>query len=157
MTWALHIRKMLYDPDCDRVPGSSTLSKRKGSPVKSTVLVIDDDPDTCDSLATVLEVEGFTVATARNGAQALSLATALRPAAVLLDLGLPDGHGAQLIRELRSAPWGPNTRIAVISGWCEPKHRRFARAAGCDRFFPKPASPHEIIAFLTEPLADPAA
>jgi CheY-like chemotaxis protein len=70
------------------------------------VLIVDDNVDAADSLAQLLEVSGYTTKVAYDGASALEIAEILRPAIVLLDLGLPDLSGHQVAQRMRSEAWG---------------------------------------------------
>jgi two-component system, OmpR family, response regulator len=67
------------------------------------ILVVDDQPNIVDMLATVLSFHGFTVDTAGTAAAALALAAERRPDLVLLDIMLPDGDGMEVCRRLRAA------------------------------------------------------
>lgn len=71
------------------------------------ILVVDDQPNIVDLLATVLSFHGFAVDTAGTAAQALELAERHRPDLVLLDIMLPDGNGMEVCRQLRATDPGP--------------------------------------------------
>ena len=77
------------------------------------VLVIDDDPLILDLLATLLEADGYTVAVADDGREALELASRLRPSIVLLDMRMPDPDGWAVARELTAR--GLHPKIIVMS------------------------------------------
>ena len=79
-----------------------------------SVLVVDDDPNFLALAAQVLEGMGVeAVLTAQNAAVAVTEAEARRPEAILVDVGLPDGDGIELARQLAGLPWGP--RVVVTS------------------------------------------
>jgi CheY-like chemotaxis protein len=65
------------------------------------VLVVDDNADAADSLAVLLRMRGHDVRIAHDGPAALTLAEEVRPAIVLMDLGLPGMDGYQVARQLR--------------------------------------------------------
>jgi len=65
------------------------------------ILVVDDDLTLCQTIQVILEEEGFTVETAMDGMEALELAKRVRPAMVVLDMGLPLLDGEAVARELR--------------------------------------------------------
>ena len=65
------------------------------TPSPSTVLVVDDDRDIRETLQEILEIEGYEVQTARNGAEGLERARELRPAVILLDLFMPVMDGTE--------------------------------------------------------------
>jgi CheY-like chemotaxis protein len=75
-------------------------------PGRKSILVVDDDEDICDTLKAVLEEEGYAVAVAWNGAEALALLreTPSKPALVILDILMPVMDGAALYREMKADP-----------------------------------------------------
>jgi len=83
---------------------------------KLHLLVVDDDHDLCDLLADFLEEEGYDVARAYAGQDAIDLARSDAPDAVLLDLLLPDVSGVAVGRALREAPGTHDVPIVIISG-----------------------------------------
>lgn len=109
---------------------------RIGGPLR--VLVVDDDPDTTHTLATLVELWGYTAATARDGNAALAQVLTFYPDVVLLDLVMPKLHGAEVARRLRLLPPTDHAVVVVISGCCAEEDRERCRAAGCDFFLDKP-------------------
>ena len=73
----------------------------------ATVLVVEDERKLRDFIRSYLERAGFTVLSTGSGAEAISMATAAAPDLVVLDLGLPDGPGETVARELRTMSAGP--------------------------------------------------
>lgn len=67
--------------------------------MKPCVLIVDDDSQICSMLKTMLELSGYPFLTARNGKEALSLFLSRKPEIVLLDLGLPDMDGVDIIQK----------------------------------------------------------
>jgi len=99
------------------------------------VLVVDDDPDILDAICDILEGEGYRVARARHGPEALERVTEEVPAIILLDLMMPVMDGlafAQALRERRLAPQPP---IVVISADGNPQK---AAAVGAQGYLAKP-------------------
>jgi CheY-like chemotaxis protein len=81
------------------------------------VLVVDDDPDICEALQTVLEVSGYRVAAAGNGREALrTLRSGVRPCLVLLDLMMPVMNGLEFRAEQSSDPAIAAVPVVVVSG-----------------------------------------
>lgn len=81
------------------------------------VLVVDDDPDICETLQTVLEVSGYRVAAAGNGREALrTLRSGVRPCLVLLDLMMPVMNGLEFRAEQSSDPAIAAVPVVVVSG-----------------------------------------
>jgi DNA-binding NarL/FixJ family response regulator len=100
------------------------------------VLVVDDDPWFRTVATRMLESAGFDVAGEAESARAAIVAViALRPAAVLLDVGLPDGNGVSLAQELIALPSRP--RVVLTSSDPDAVTDELARSAGADGFVPK--------------------
>jgi CheY-like chemotaxis protein len=100
--------------------------------VTGSVLVVDDDPEFRQLAGRLLAAGGLTVVgEADSVAAALVAAARLQPAAILLDVELPDGDGVTLARELSALPWHPRIVLTSIDGeitTCEEAHRAGARA-----------------------------
>jgi len=108
------------------------------------ILVVDDNPDSADSLALLLALEGHDPHVARDGPQALERAEALRPEAVLLDIGLPGLNGYEVCRRLRAEPWGEEMAIIALTGWGQDEDRRRSASAGFDGHLVKPATISDV-------------
>jgi CheY-like chemotaxis protein len=99
------------------------------------VLVVDDDPDILEAICDVLEVEGYRVARARNGQEALDRVGEERPRAILLDLMMPVMDGIAFAEALRERAGGERIPIVVISADGNPQR---AVAVGARGFLAKP-------------------
>ena len=108
------------------------------------ILVVDDNRDAADTCAMLLEASGHHVQTAYTARQALELARAFRPHALLLDIGLPDVDGYMLAEHVRAAPWGRNAVLVAVTGWGQEQDRQRAVAAGFDRHLVKPISAETV-------------
>ena len=116
----------------------------------TSVLVVDDDPAFRGLAVRMLERMGFAVAgEAATVAEAVALATDLRPDAALVDVGLPDGDGVALARTLCALPWRP--RVVVTSTDRDATTSEGARAAGAAGFIPKDDLPDGQLARLLAP------
>jgi two-component system cell cycle response regulator DivK len=107
-------------------------------PLSDVILVVDDDADTLDMLVAYLQVQGFTVHAAPNGATALSLAGALRPRVILMDLAMAGLNGLETTRRLRANADLREATIIAVTGYAMATDREAAHRAGCDFFIPKP-------------------
>ncbi len=106
--------------------------------VPRSLLVVDDDPVFRDLAARVLADWGHVViGQAGTVAEALARAAELHPDAALVDVGLPDGDGFALTRELVRLPW--TVRVVLISADADPAHASAARRAGARGFVGKDA------------------
>jgi DNA-binding NarL/FixJ family response regulator len=118
------------------------VSRTPDQPVR--VLVVDDHPIWRDAAARSLTEAGIVVAgTARDGAQALRVATATRPDVVLLDLNLPDFSGAEVTRQLLAAM--PDIRVLMLSASGERQDVLDAVTAGASGYLLKSAEAHELV------------
>ena len=115
------------------------------------VLVVDDNEDAADSLATLLGVLGYTVRVAYDGPDAIVAADEFRPDAALLDIGLPKLSGYDIARHMRSTR-GEGVLLVAITGWGQEDDRRRARDAGFDHHFTKPADFDLLMALLEQEL-----
>jgi two-component system KDP operon response regulator KdpE len=107
------------------------------------VLIVDDEPQILRALRINLTARQYDVVTAADGAQALRVATEEHPDLVVLDLGLPDIDGVQVIRSLRG--WTP-VPIVVLSGRTGSPDKVDALDAGADDYVTKPFSVDELLA-----------
>jgi len=102
------------------------------------VLVVDDNVDAAETLATFLEMLGLQTRQAHDGPSALELASAFRPDVVLLDIGLPGMNGYEVARALRAHPVLGRVHLIALTGWGADEDRRRAMAAGFDHHLTKP-------------------
>jgi CheY-like chemotaxis protein len=108
------------------------------------VLVVDDLADNREIYAAYLEFEGYRVAHAVDGHEALAKATALRPDAVVMDLSLPGIDGWEVTRRLRQEEATREVPIIALSGHTRPEYLQNATDAGCDAFLAKPCLPETV-------------
>jgi CheY-like chemotaxis protein len=104
------------------------------------VLVIEDNPDSLDSLRDVLELKGYDVRVARDGPRGMALARSFRPEVVICDIGLPGMDGYQVARAFREDDDLKDTYLVALSGYARPDDLRQAAQAGFDRHVAKPSS-----------------
>lgn len=109
-----------------------------------TVLVIEDNLDSAETLAEVLEFQGHHARVARDGKSGLKLARELHPEVVLCDIGLPDIDGYEVAREIRGDPTLRATRLVALSGYAQPEDRQRSREAGFDAHVAKPPDIDEL-------------
>ena len=102
------------------------------------ILVVDDNHDSADSLAILLELEGNQTRTAYDGLEAIQVAGEFRPDVIVLDLGLPKLDGYQAAQRIRGESWGQQMVLVALTGWDDEDDRRRTRDAGFDRHLVKP-------------------
>jgi two-component system OmpR family response regulator len=108
------------------------------------ILVVDDEASIVDAVATALRYEGFDVAEARTGREALTAAAQLEPDLVVLDWMLPDVEGIEVGRRLREQ--GFKTAILFLTAKDAVEHKVDALRAGGDDYVTKPFSLAEVVA-----------
>jgi len=118
------------------------------------VLVIDDEPQILRALRINLSVRGYEVTTAATGAAALRAAAETRPDVIVLDLGLPDIDGIEVLAGLRG--W-MNAPVIVLSARSDPAEKVAALDAGADDYVTKPFGMDEFLARLRAALRRSAA
>jgi CheY-like chemotaxis protein len=107
------------------------------------VLVVEDNPDTRESLRSLLRGWGHEVEVAGDGAQGLAKALGWRPEVAVLDIGLPRLDGYEVARRVRPAAGG-EVRLIALTGRGAAEDRERAFAAGFDHHLTKPADPEEL-------------
>ena len=112
---------------------------------KYTILVVEDDKPVRTLITTTLKANGYRFIEALTGEEAILQATSHNPDVILLDLGLPDMDGVEIIRKVRS--WS-NVPIIVISARSEDSDKIEALDSGADDYLTKPFSVEELLARL---------
>lgn len=112
---------------------------------KPFILVVEDDSAIRNLITTTLAMQEYAFHTASSGRQALLEATSKNPDVKLLDLGLPDMDGVEIIQKVRS--WS-NLPIIVVSARSEDRDKIDALDAGADDYLTKPFSVEELLARL---------
>jgi len=112
------------------------------------VLVVDDYADARAMYAAWLAVSGYRVVEAATAADALALATAEPPAAVLMDLSLPGVDGIEATRRLRADLRTRHVPVLAITGHVERHVAEVAAAAGCNAFIVKPSPAPDVVRAL---------
>jgi len=112
------------------------------------VVVVDDNQDAAQMLATLLEVQGHAVSVEYDGRGALLRARIERPHVMLLDIGLPDTDGYALARQLRAIPELRGVTLIALTGYGQDEDRRLAEEAGFDHHLVKPADLAQVSTIL---------
>lgn len=119
------------------------------APADRRVLLVEDDAIAADVVARMLSELGATVAVARSAADALRAATAERPDLVVLDLGLPDADGREVLRALRATPGLEHLPVVVSSGEAGAAVGSELAAHGATALLPKPVTMDSLRALLS--------
>ena len=136
-----------------RLPGEPAKARRRAAKVKepaagplTRVLVVDDHADAARALSILLKLSGYEVLIAHDGPQALEVALAQRPGAVLLDIGLPGMSGYEVCIEMRRQ--GFDAQIVALTGFGQKGDRERSQEAGFDAHVTKPVEFSEILRLL---------
>ena len=120
------------------------------------VLVVDDNVDPAEILATLLRMVGHDVKTVYTGPTALTAAEAYAPNVVLLDIGLPGLNGYEVARRLRQDRQLKGVRLVAMTGYGDEADRQLAQEAGFDRHLVKPVDFPKVDELLTKLLTPPS-
>jgi len=113
---------------------------------ETRVLVVDDEPNTREGMQALLEDEGFVVAVAGDGAEALALVETFRPDLVLSDVCMPHTDGFEFTRALRNSTRASDTALILVSADHDIERRVRALDIGADDFMGKPLDLDELLA-----------
>jgi CheY-like chemotaxis protein len=114
-------------------------------PAARTVLLVEDSDAIRDAFTILLEDAGYAVLGAETGAAALRLAEERVPDLVLLDMGLPDMTGLEVVRRLKAAPQTAGIAVVALTGRDEEADRRACLAAGCAAYIVKPVNTQKLV------------
>lgn len=122
------------------LPHAGTASHGDASPAPPAplVLVVDDNRDAANSLAEILRLMEFQVKVAYDGPTAIELARECLPRLIVLDIGMPDMNGYEVLAALRALPGGGSVTAAALTGFGTDEDKGRALAAGFDVHLTKP-------------------
>jgi CheY-like chemotaxis protein len=110
------------------------------------VLIVEDCRDTAATLSTLLKLWGMRAATAHDGETAQAKVAEVRPDVILLDLGLPDMRGEELVRHMRAKNDGDAAVMVAMSG--HPREEWNSPLEGCHHYLEKPVDLDQLRAIL---------
>jgi DNA-binding response OmpR family regulator len=108
------------------------------SEMQKTIIIVEDEPDAAEMFAEMLRVNGYRVLKAAASGPAMDLIAAEKPAAVLLDIMLPDISGLEVLRFMRREPNLDRTPVVVVSALSLPLDIRTGLEAGASIYLTKP-------------------
>lgn len=112
------------------------------------VLIADDEPSIRETVGFILEMEGFRVAMAEDGEQALEQVRLLRPPVLLLDAMMPRRDGFDVCRAIKGDAELAGTHVVMLTAMGQQRDRERAFAAGADYFVTKPFDETELLSLL---------
>ena len=109
------------------------------------ILIVDDDPAITTLLKMSFELEGHVVMTAASGPEALELARRIHPAAMVVDVMMPEMDGLELVRQLRGNEATADIPIVCCSARTMARDIQAGLEAGADDYLSKPVDPYELV------------
>ena len=116
-------------------PSSESDSTRTGG---RRILLVENDALSMKLMRDVLEVHGYEVTQARNGADGLAMARVESPDLVVMDIGLPVMDGIEVTRLLKAEAASASIPVLAVTAYAMPEDEERMRGAGCDAFLTKP-------------------
>jgi DNA-binding response OmpR family regulator len=117
------------------------------------ILIVDDEPNIVLSLEFLLRKEGYEVATAPNGGEALHQTAAFRPHLIVLDVMLPVVDGFEVCRQLRADPAQTELKILLLTARGRAAEVERGVAVGADTYMTKPFATRDLVAKVRQLLA----
>ena len=102
------------------------------------IVIVEDEPDTAEMFAEMMRMSGYQILKAYNGTSAVALITKEKPAAVVLDLMMPDLSGLEVLRLVRNDPDIADTPVVVVTAKSLPSDIKKGLEAGASVYLTKP-------------------
>jgi CheY-like chemotaxis protein len=144
---AFHVRLPLASPAPVAPPAATAAAPAAGRRALR-VPVADDNADSAETLALLLQAEGHEPRTVHDGAEALRLARAWRPDAAILDIGMPGLNGREVAEALRRTPGLEGLLLLALTGWGSAEDRARSATSGFDLHLTKPVDPLQVLQAL---------
>jgi signal transduction histidine kinase len=138
------VRLPLSASDLPAESASPAVPEAKPEVVRRRALIIDDNEDSADTLAMMLQLLGHDTRCLYDPRRTHDTVSAFDPDIVFLDIGMPGLSGHDVARSLRSTPLGNRLVIVAVTGWGQPEERRRTAEAGFDHHLVKPVDMETI-------------
>ena len=116
------------------------------------VLIVDDEPNIVVSLEFLMQQEGYEVAVAADGEEALEALASFAPELVLLDVMMPKLNGFEVLQRIRTDSDLPNPAVIMLTARGREAEAEKGRALGADRYITKPFSTQDLVTVVHEVL-----
>jgi two-component system CheB/CheR fusion protein len=117
---------------------------------RGLILIADDNVDAGWGMARLLEIAGFSTLLVRGGLDALKEAQRAKPDVGIIDIGMPDLDGHEVVRQIRQTEWGKQMVLIAATGWGQESDERAALAAGFDAHMTKPVDLRKLSAVVDD-------
>jgi signal transduction histidine kinase len=144
------IRLPLATPPADQPQPDTATSEEPAVHRKQRIVVVDDNADSAEMIASLLEFEGHDVKVAHTGAAGIALAKEVRPDIAFLDIGMPDMSGYAVAGALREAPGLEGLALVALTGYGQDKDRSDALSGGFDIHLTKPVTFETLVSTIQE-------
>lgn len=114
------------------------------------IVIVDDNADSAVMLGMLLELEGHSVLLAFSGRAGIDLICAAQPDLAIVDLGMPDVHGLEVVRTAKRAPEMSRCVFVVLTGRVDLDARQIAAEIGVEHFFTKAADVCQLLSFVKQ-------
>ncbi len=142
---------------CEIEPQLAAAGREQGGPgQRRRILVVDDNADAAQSLATLLRLRGHEVQVALGGREALAAARSSPPELVFLDIGMPEIDGYEVARQLRAELSDDTIGLIAVTGWGTEQDRHRSKEAGFDFHLTKPVGLAAVERVMDKLAAAPA-
>jgi two-component system alkaline phosphatase synthesis response regulator PhoP len=118
------------------------------------ILIADDNEHVRESLASILEDEGYALWIAKDGAEALKKTREVSPDILILDVMMPKMNGYEVCQTIKSDPDLKKTFVLMLSAKGQETERDRGKEVGADEYFVKPFNPNELVARIKNALED---
>jgi two-component system alkaline phosphatase synthesis response regulator PhoP len=118
----------------------------------SKILIVDDEPDIVEFISYNLKSKGFSIATAKDGVEAIRRAKEYQPDLILLDIMMPNKDGIQTIKELRQLPDFEKTAIIFLTALSDERSEIEGLKTGADDYIAKPIKPELLVTRISAAL-----
>ena len=116
--------------------------------MKTRILLVEDNPATMEVMQQELEVLGYDVAIAKDGAEGVEMASAELPDLIIMDILMPKMGGIEAVTQIRKNPKTQATPILAATAKALPEDKERCLASGCDDYIAKPFSYRELQAAI---------
>ncbi|MES2354747.1 MAG: response regulator [Pseudomonadota bacterium] len=125
-----------------------TLEKAQNRTTSQRIIVVEDNVDSAEMLAALLQLDGHEVQMAHEGATAIEMARSFRPNVVLLDIGLPNMDGFEVAQRLRALDETKGAILIALTGYGQAEDRQRSKEAGFDHHLVKPLDRNLLTSLL---------
>lgn len=108
--------------------------------ISKTIVIVEDEPDTAEMIAEMMRMNGYEIVKAYSGGSAIALIAKEKPAAIVLDIMMPDLSGLDVLHFVRNYPELAKTPVVVVSAKTQPSEIKKGMDAGASFYLTKPVA-----------------